>query len=228
MLNQINKITNSKLSIITFAISIITFYKDMNEITENFIQNLPIIITALFVMTILFLIHLFQRKGDGRMKNNNEKISALDNSTDVKNQNYKESIIKIIFKFIVLIIVSLSVITLLSINHLRNLDIYYIKVDNYSSLKKSVNAKSKLTALFKSKGINSKLFIKKRSSKNIENPYLLCINGGYINRKKAEVDSLDIQNKLGNQLKISIPPPTKNISVRKKIYYLVNRFNWLN
>jgi uncharacterized membrane protein len=62
MLAQLNKVTNSKLSIITFAISIITFYKDMNEITENFIQNLPIITVALLVMIILFLIHLYKRK----------------------------------------------------------------------------------------------------------------------------------------------------------------------
>ena len=55
MLAQFKKITDSKLSIITFAISVITFWNDANDITENFIQNLPIITVAIFVMIILFL-----------------------------------------------------------------------------------------------------------------------------------------------------------------------------
>jgi hypothetical protein len=95
-------------------------------------------------------------------------------------------------------------------------------------LNEALNAKSKMTILFDSKGLDSKLYIKKRTSKNIKSPYLLCVNGGYINREKAEKDLLDIKNKVGNQILFSIPPPTKNITVRKKIYYLVNKFNWLN
>ena len=229
MLAQFKKITDSKLSIITFAISVITFWNDANDITENFIQNLPIITVAIFVMIILFLIHFYNKKARVVIQNSNGNLQKNENDiTNQKNKSRKEPIINLFYKLIVLLIISLSVITILSINQLRSLDIYYIKVDNYPSLKEALKAKSKIDILFNSKGLDSKLYIKRRSFENIENPYLLCVNGGYIDLKKTKNDLLDIQYKVGNQIPVSIPPPTKNISIRKKIYYLVNRFNWFN
>jgi L-lactate permease len=230
MLAQLNKVTNSKLSIITFALSIITFYKDMNEITENFIQNLPIITVALLVMIILFLVHLYKRKDVVQTKQEESETQKKieEAQVKIKNQSRKESIINLFFKLVVLMIVALTVITILSINHLRKLDIYYLKIDNYNSLNEAQKAKSKIDLLFNANGVNSQLVIKKRSTKKIAYPYLLCVNGGYIDRHKAENDSMEIKNKLGNQIDIAIPAPTKNIRIRKKINYLVNRYNWFN
>jgi hypothetical protein len=229
MLAYFTKISNSKLSIVTFAISVITFWNDVNDITENFIQNLPIITVAIFVMVVLFLIHFYNKTARVEVKKTTNDIHIKkDEIPTINVESQKDSIIALFYKLIVLLIISLSAITMLSINQLRSLDIYYIKLGNYQSLKQAQTAKSKNQILFNSNGLNSKFYIKKRSNKNIKNPYLLCVNGGYIDRMKAENDLLDIQNKVGNQIAISIPPPTKNISIRKKIYYLVNRFNWFN
>lgn len=219
MIGIFNNLKNNKLTLFTAGFSVFTFLKDVEDTISHFFENIKFLVLA-FCITSAFLIYNFI------VSRKSEKTNYNENITEPKLIKTNPSFFK---KYFLKIAFALStafvIIGFLSLTLIRNYPIYYVKAKAFKTESAAIKYMNTINSAFENKSTyNLKARVLIRSSnpnKYKDGNYMVTINAGYISTSAA-VSNLDkAQLILGDKFNLCVTKPTRNISVRKKIIYLM-------
>jgi hypothetical protein len=207
----IDNFKKNRLSVFTIGFSTVTFLKDVEEMITHFLDNIKYVFGAFSLISLIFIIDFFYKR------------FKPTNSLSFKNQFQLNKTILKTGGLFCLFVFTFSILTFV---YVKNHPIYYVKLAIYKNSSKAVVFKDSINNLFnKNQEKNLQARILTRSfnvNKYKDGNYIVVLNGGFISEQKAIKTSLLAKNYLGNSINPEVSKPTINISVLKKIKYLIN------
>jgi hypothetical protein len=222
MIDVLGNFQKNKLTFITAGFSVFTFLRDIEDMITHFFSNLKYLLIAFGFLLIVLIYNSLRRK---TMFKDSYKESEDSPPVFQHINGRSNSIKKISFKIAIVFCTAFFIFGLLSLSYVKNYPIYYIKVKTFKSEAEAVDFMNKINISFNK---NSENNIKARCLKRSTNPnkyldgnYMVTLNGGYLS-KNAALKKLNKANIiLNNKYNLTVTNPTRNISVKKKIMYLM-------
>jgi hypothetical protein len=235
MINIYDKFKENRLTLITTGFSVFTFLKDVEDVITHFFESLKYFFIAFFIMGFVLIYNFFKynktkqinniNKDDNKVYKKNIFNSYNDKVEKVPKKNNFNLLNKLWIKIAIIFCTAFIVIGLLSISYVKNYPIYYVKVKDFKNKKDAIEYMYKLNNQLtanKEFKIRARCLIKSINANKYPNGnYMIALNGGYLSKEKAEIKLNKAKVILGNEINLTIPVPSKNISIRKKINYLL-------
>ena len=222
MVDVLGNFQKNKLTFITAGFSVFTFLRDIEDMITHFFSNLKYLLIAFGFLLIVLIYNSL--KGKTKVNDiNNESEDSPPVFQHIKGRS--NSIKKISLKIALVFCTAFFIFGLLSLSYVKNYPIYYIKVKAFKSETEAIGFMNKINNSFSE---NSESNFKARCLTRSTNPnkyldgnYMVTLNGGYLS-KNAALKRLNKANIiLNNKYKLTVTNPTRNISVKKKIMYLM-------
>ncbi len=216
MINFYSKFKENKLTIFTAGFSVFTFLKDIEEVITHFFESLKYILFTFIILSIFLFYNFFK---------NNKINNNTGNLSEFKNLSKLNFISNFWIKISIFFCTSFVIIGFMSFLFLKNYPIYYVKVKDFKNEKNAIEYMGYLNKKFIDNNeykIRARCLIKSNIPNKYPNGnYMITLNGGYLSKEKAEIKMKKAKKILGEEIKLTIPNPSKNISTRKKINYLL-------
>jgi hypothetical protein len=235
MINIYDKFKENKLTLITTGFSVFTFLKDVEDVITHFFESLKYFFIAFFIMGFVLIYNFFKynktkqinniNKDDNKVYKKNIFNSYNDKLEKVPKKNNFNLLNKLWIKIAIIFCTGFIVIGLLSISYVKNYPIYYVKVKDFKNEKDAIEYMYKLNNQLtanKEFKIRARCLIKSINVDKYPNGnYMIALNGGHISKEKALVVAQRAKQILGPKINLTVPNPSRNISVKKKIIYLM-------
>ena len=212
----------NKLTFLTAGFSVFTFLRDIEDMITHFFSNLKYLGIAFGFLLIVLIYNSLRSKTIIK-----DEYKETENFiADFQNVKEKNNLIKkISLKIAIVFCTAFFIFGLLSLSYIKNYPIYYLKVETFKNKKEALLVMNEINISLKN---NSENNIKARCltrSTNInkysDGNYMVTLNGGFLSRETA-LERLNKANIiLNNKYNITVTNPTRNISVKKKIIYLM-------
>jgi hypothetical protein len=222
MINILGNFQKNKFTFLTAGFSVFTFLRDVEDVITHFFQNLKYLLIAFgFLSILLFYNFLKQRNQD--INENCESKKVITKS--IATQNNRSIFNTLSLKLAVLFCTAFLVFGVLSAYFIKNYPIYYVKVQVFKSEKEAIALMNKINESFTK---HSEYKLRARCLTRSSNPtrftdgnYMVSLNGGYLSEEKANKSIDRAKLVLDDQFNLYVTKPTRNISVIKKITYLM-------
>ena len=219
MIDIYNKFKENKLTLFTTGFSIFTFLKDIEDVITHFFESIKYLAFAFVILAVFLIFNFFKY---------NKSCQIIDKETKNVNEtkiNYFSFINKFWIKIAIIFCTGFIIIGLLSISHIRNYPIYYVKIKDFKTKEEAfkhmneINNSFILDAEYKMKArcLTKSLDPNKYPNGN----FMVALNGGYLSKERALIKAARAKSILGNDINFEVTKPSKNISVVKKISYLI-------
>jgi hypothetical protein len=222
MIDILSNFQKNKLTFLTAGFSVFTFLKDIEDTITHFFENIKFLFLAFCIISAFLIYNFFNTRKSNTAIVNESLSSSKEIDSNKNNQNFiKKYFLKIAFA----LCTAFVIIGFLSLSLIRNYPIYYVKVKAFKTESEAISYMNSINSRFESKSIyNLKARCLTRSSnpnKYKDGNYMITINRGYLTESNAESKLKDAKLILGNQINLCVTKPTRNISIRKKIIYLM-------
>lgn len=235
MINIYDKFKENKLTLITTGFSVFTFLKDVEDVITHFFESLKYFFIAFSIMFFVLLYNFFKYNKTKQINNiNNDEDKVYEKNIFSSSSNEEEKVIKknifnlfnkLWIKIAIIFCTGFIVIGLLSISYVKKYPIYYVKVKDFKNEKDAIEYMDKLNNQLianKEFKIRARCLIKSINANKYPNGnYMIALNGGHLSKEKALVVAQKAKKILGPKINLTVPNPSRNISVKKKIIYLM-------
>ena len=224
MIDILGDLKKNKFTFLTAGFSVFTFLRDVEDVITHFFQNLKYLLIAFgFLSILLFYNFLKQRNKD--VNENCESKNDITKTKSIATQSNRSVFNTLSLKLAVLFCTAFLVFGVLSVYFIKNYPIYYVKVQVFKSEKEAI---AFMNAINESFSKHSEYKIRARCLTRSSNPtkfqdgnYLVSLNGGYLSKEKANKSIDRAKLVLDDHFNLYVTKPTRNISVIKKITYLM-------
>jgi L-lactate permease len=215
-MDKIKAICFSKSNILVVVATCFAFLRDTKDLIINFASNLILISISLVVLVALFILHyVFKSKNEEIIEKTAESEINHLNLSKEKSSIFKSfSLSKAIFSFILFIMMM----TAGSLYYIKNLDIYYVVLQNNLNIKqaKVLQAESNNSEAFKMIGLSTRVIEMREVGQ-----YELILYNGYLSEEKAKMDLVKVKTVLSSsEIKPYLVGPQRTPSLKKKIIYI--------
>lgn len=217
MLEKIKSYFLSKTNIISISLSTYAFLSDIQDVITGFASRLYFVAISLFVLIAGLIIHL---KMTSKEEKDNEHIDSSVNLINEDSPNNYSSLkptqkLTLFSKIIFATILFITIMTLGSLNYIRNLGVYYVVIEKGLTKNQAINLNQELNSSshFKDAGISTR-FIEIKDGK-----YEIILYNGYISKSKANKELAKIKS-LNLGLKPYRTGPQYVTNYFKKLKYL--------
>lgn len=223
----------SKWHFFSFGIGAIPAIIDWYQIIQQIAAYWMVVVGVLLLLIILLLFSQSFQKDSNNTKANladkaiNVPIDDQSEIDKVKLPNQKR--IGTLLKITSFLFLTILMLTISSIFYLKYKPIYYIRIEN----KNTIEAADKLIISINKKLTNSGLneysaIRRRRSVNNIENNYMVCINGGYLSEEEALRDLANLKGVLSNYKNAEVKGSVGTSFVRKIQYLQTHAYRNMN
>lgn len=222
MVDLLGNFQKNKLTFLTAGFSVFTFLRDIEDVITHFFENLKYLFIA-FGLLLILLIYNFL-KGNAASKEKTTETKTFSNQSNPKITD-KNLFNKISLKIAIVFCTAFFIFGLLSLSYIKNYPIYYIKVKAFKTESEAIDFMYKINNSFTEHSENN---IKARCLTRSTNPnkysdgnYMVTLNGGYLSKTAANKKLIKARLILDDKINLTVTNPTRNISVIKKIKYLM-------
>lgn len=223
----------SKWHFFSVGIGVIPAIIDWYQIIQQIAVYWMLVVGVLLLLIIILLFtKSFQTDSTNAKANLADKsinVSIADQNVIEKVKHPNQKRISTLLKITSFLFLTILMLTISSIFYLKYKPIYYIRIEN----KNTIEAADKLITSINKKLINSGLdeysaVRRRRSVNNIENNYMVCINGGYLSEEEALRDLAYLKSILSNYKNTEVKGSVGTSFVRKIQYLQTHAYRNMN